>query len=57
MHDTFLENWIAGFDFHPGGGPVATIDKYGVCLISDITTDISSFHLNLGNNGSYGKNR
>ncbi len=43
-----LENSVTGFDFNPAGGSIATIDKYGVCLISDVNTDNYSFHLEVG---------
>ena len=40
--------FITGLDFHPVGEIVATIDRYGVCLISDINTDTYQFHLGMG---------
>lgn len=49
LSNLFQVNWVAGFDFNPAGETISTIDKYGVCLISDVNTDHYSFHLNLGN--------
>mgnify|MGYP001009311956 CR=1 FL=1 len=43
----YLENLITGLDFNPNGEIAATIDKYGVCLISDVNTDSYRFHLNM----------
>ena len=43
----YLENVITGLDFHPSGEIVATIDRYGVCLISDINTVTYQFHLGM----------
>ena len=43
----YIENVIAGLDFSPNGETVTTIDKYGVCLISDVNTDNYHFHLNM----------
>ena len=33
-----IGNFIAGLDFDPTGESVATLDRYGVCLISDMNT-------------------
>ena len=43
----YIDNWIAGLDFNPNGEIAATIDRYGVCLISDVNTDSYRFHLNM----------
>ena len=43
----YIENVIAGLDFCPNGENVATIDRYGTCLISDVNTDSYRFHLNM----------
>ena len=51
----YLENFIAGLDFNPTGEAVATIDMYGVCLMSDINTDSYRFHLNIEMKNDYGK--
>ena len=50
----YLDNFIAGLDFNPTGETVATIDKYGVCLISDVNTDSYHFHLNMEMKNQYG---
>jgi len=44
---SYLENFIAGFDFNPTGELAATIDRYGVCLIADVSTNSYSFHTKL----------
>ena len=41
----YLVNFIAGLDFNPNGEIAATIDTYGVCLISNVNTDSYRFHL------------
>ena len=43
----YLDNAISGLDFNPSGALTASIDHYGVCLISDINTDDYSFHLQM----------
>ena len=50
-----LENAIAGLDFNPNGEIAATLDLYGVCLISDVNTDSYRFHLNLEMKNSDGQ--
>ena len=40
-----LEEYITALDFNPTGEYVATIDKKGVCLISDVDKNDYSFHL------------
>ena len=47
-----LENVITGLDFHPSGEIVATIDRYGICLISDINTNTYQFHLDMNKEGN-----
>ena len=39
---------ITGLDFNPTGEYVASIDKEGVCLISDVATANYTFHKELG---------
>ena len=53
----YLDNFIVGLDFSPNGELAATIDLYGVCLISDVNTDSYHFHLNMEmkNEDGYGK--
>ena len=41
-----VANTISGFDFNPNGEIAGTIDKYGICLISDINTNNYRFHIN-----------
>lgn len=48
----WLENCISSVDFNLNGESVATIDRYGVCLISNLNTDQFSFNLNLESEGS-----
>ena len=43
----YLDNHITSLDFSPNGETVATTDKYGVCLISDLSTNSYRFHLNM----------
>ena len=43
----YLDNYITGLDFNPNGEIAATIDKHGVCLISDLNTDSYRFHVNM----------
>ena len=40
-----LDNLISGLDFNLLGTVAASIDEYGVCLVSDIDTNDYSFHL------------
>ena len=51
----YLDNNIAGLDFNPNGVIAATIDIYGVCLISDVNTDSYRFHLNMEMKNNVGK--
>lgn len=51
------DNFVAGLDFDPTGEVTATIDKYGVCLISDVNTNKVSFHLKLKRYNEFGKFR
>ena len=46
--DLHSGNFIAGFNFNPAVEIVATIDSYGVYLISDVTTSNYSFHTVFG---------
>ena len=43
-----LDNVISGLDFNPSGTLIATIDRSGVCLISDVNTDDYSSHFKMG---------
>ena len=43
-----LEDVISSLDFNPTGEYVATIGREGVCLISDVTTDSSTFLKDIG---------
>ena len=43
-----LESGMSGLDFNPTGEHLATIDKEGVCLISDVTTADCTFHEEIG---------
>ena len=43
-----IEESIMGLDFDPLRTLLASIDENGVCLISDVDTNIESYHLNLG---------
>ena len=51
----YLDNFVAGFDFNPNGEIVATIDQYGICLISDVNIDSYLFHLNMKMKNAGGK--
>ena len=42
---SFLDNFISSLDFNPQGEKHATIDFYGICLISDVDTNNYNFHL------------
>lgn len=50
-----LENVVTGLDFHPDGEMIATIDRYGMCLISEVNTSKCNFHMNMNINGEAGK--
>ena len=50
----YLGNLITSLDFSPNGETEATIDRYGVCLISDVNTDSYHFHLNMKVEPFYG---
>ena len=43
-----IEENIRGLDFDPLGTSAATIDGYGVCLISDIDTNNYNTHTKVG---------
>lgn len=43
----YLDNHITGLDFNLNGEIAASIDKYGACLISDVSTGEYRYHLNL----------
>ena len=43
-----IGNVISSIDFDPSGIFVATIDAFGVCLISDISTNSYVGHKNIG---------
>lgn len=40
-------NFISGLDFDSSGEVIATIDRHGVCLLSDVNTSSYKFHLNM----------
>lgn len=48
-----LENTIVSLDFDPSGSVVATMDNYGVCLISDLATSDYIFHVTPGTGGKF----
>ena len=52
---SYLDNFNTSLDFSPSGETVATIDKYGVCLISDVNTDSYRFHLTMEMENGPGK--
>ena len=52
----YLGNFIPGLDFNPAGELIATIDRYGVCLISDVNTNKYSFHTDMKMSVSWGGN-
>ena len=41
------ENFICGLDLSPLGTSMASIDQYGVCLVSDVNTNGYRFHTSL----------
>ena len=43
-----LDNAISGLDFNPSGTLIASMDRSGICLISDVSTDEYSFHSKMG---------
>lgn len=43
----FTDNNVAGLDINPCGETLATIDRHGICLISDANTNGYKFHLSL----------
>ena len=50
-----LDNYINGFDFSPNGDNVATLDTFGVCVVSNVRTDNYLMHLLLeSDNGGFG---
>ena len=53
----YLGNYITSLDFSPNGETVATIDKDGVCLVSDMNTDSYRFHLNMEIQNYWGEGR
>ena len=46
-----IDNAIGGLDFSPLGTAVASIDKFGVCLISDVSTNDYSYDINTSSEG------
>lgn len=48
------ENTITGLGFNPTGEAMATIDRYGICLVSDVNTNTYNFHLSMGMNSEFG---
>ena len=51
----YLGSIISGLDFNPNGEIAATIDNYGICLISDVNTDSYRFHVNMEIKNEWGK--
>ena len=49
-----IENSISGLDFDPLGNLAATIDHAGVCLISDISTNSYSSHVDMKTHADQG---
>lgn len=45
------DNTISSLDFNSSGEIVATIDRNGACLVSDVNTDSCCFHMEMGENG------
>ena len=48
INNHYIDNSITSIDFSPSGETTATIDKYGICLISDVNTSSYKFHLVMG---------
>lgn len=46
-----IANFLSSFDFNPSGEVVATLDRFGVCLVSDVNTNEDAFSLELGTEG------
>lgn len=42
-----LDNLITGYDFGPNGDAMAVIDRYGVCLVSDVNTNSYNLRFDL----------
>ena len=42
-----LDNFITSLDFNPQGEKHVTMDRGGICLISDVNTNNYNFHLNM----------
>ena len=49
----YLENYITSLDFNPNGEIAATLDRSGVCVISDVNTDSYRFHVNMSSGQEY----
>lgn len=49
-----LENSVCSLDFDPAGEVAATIDEFGVCLISSVDTHDYRFHLNMEMTADFG---
>ena len=47
LDSSFQEAIITSLDFNPDGEMVATMNQFGVCLISDLSTNTYRFHLDL----------
>lgn len=48
-------NVIDSLDFNPSGSTIATLDNFGTCLVSDVSTHKLRFHMKLPENPSGGK--
>ena len=46
---------MSGFDFSSMGTSMASIDRYGVCLISDVSTNGYTYHTKIGSTSIYKK--
>lgn len=49
-----LDNYISGLDFHPNGEIIATINRYSVCVISNVNTNEYCFHYSMGMDNGQG---
>lgn len=45
-------DFLTGIDFAPEGTRIATMDGYGICLVSDVDSDDYLFHVELISGGS-----
>ena len=45
------DNYITSFDFNPSGETVATFDRQGVCVVSDVSTGNCNYQVDMGGFG------